>query len=192
MPAVNARPFWDPAFEQACSPRTPSLLFNDWQASTTTPSLTPLSLTKVAQSVGTEDNELPRQETIRGPDAGFKSCMELALDSAANECSLRETIESANSPGCIDEVFESEIHQQLADLNLPLYVTTNFDSFQTLALKAEEARAARRARVDWQGKVKPRKPATGSYDLKPRPSQEGAPRPMHLFGPPTTVRSGWY
>ena len=142
------------------------------------------NLPRVAQFVGTEDNELPRQETIRKLVAGFKSCMGLALDSAANECSLRETIESANWPGCIDEVFESEIHQseihqQLADLNLPLYVTTNFDSFQTLALKAKN-RAARRETVNWQGKVSP-EASHPHYDLKPPPSRE-EPVVMHLFG----------
>jgi hypothetical protein len=137
------------------------------------------NLPRVAQFVGTEDKEVPRQETIRKLVAGFKRATGLRSDPAANECSLSETIESANWPGCIDEEFESGIHQQLADLNLPLYVTTNFDNFMVLALKARN-RTARRETVNWQGKVNP-DASHPQYELKPLPSRE-EPVVLHLFG----------
>jgi len=139
------------------------------------------NLPRVAQFVGTEDNEVPRQETIRKLVAGFKRRMGFKLDPAADECGLCKTIESTNWPRCIGEELESEIHQQLADLDLPLYVTTNFDNFMVQALKAKN-RPARRESVNWQEQVSQSSEAKDPhFDLKPPPSRE-EPVVLHLFG----------
>ena len=138
------------------------------------------NLPQVAQFVGTEDKELPRQETIRRLAAGFKRRMGLELDPAANERNLSETIASSNWPGCTGEEFKSEIHQQLADLNLALYVTTNFDNFMALALKTR-GRPSRRETVKWLEKRVSNYANPPHYDLDPPPSRE-KPVVMHLFG----------
>lgn len=137
------------------------------------------SLPQVAQFVGTKDKRLPRQETIRRLVAGFKRRMGLKFDTAVSERNLSETIESSNWPGCTGEEFKSEIHQQLADLNLPLYVTTNFDNFMTLALKARGCEC-RRETVKWIERMG-NHAHLPHYDLNPPPSP-GKPVVLHLFG----------
>ncbi len=73
---------------------------------------------------------------------------------------------------------ETEIHQQLASLNLPLYLTTNVDNFMTLAPQSEaprQWRVARRQTVEW------REAAATCPDLDPPPSADN-PVVLHLFG----------
>jgi len=137
------------------------------------------NLLRVAQFVGTEDRELPRQEIIRKLVIGFKRSIGLKAGPAGSEISLCETIEAAKWPNGSQELFESEIHQQLADLKLPLYVTTNFDNFMALALRAK-GRVPRREKVNWQGKVSS-EASRPHYDLKLPPSRE-EPVVLHLFG----------
>jgi hypothetical protein len=74
---------------------------------------------------------------------------------------------------------ESEIHHQLADLDLPLYLTTNFDNFMTLALRAR-GREARRETVAWREGTS-QEAERPHHDLDPPPSAE-EPVVMHLFG----------
>ncbi len=75
---------------------------------------------------------------------------------------------------------ESEIHHQLAALNLPLYITTNFDNFMTLALEQVRQAEPRRETVRWRELLK-RDASRPHYDLDPPPSAE-EPVVIHLFG----------
>jgi hypothetical protein len=77
------------------------------------------------------------------------------------------------------ELLESEIHHQLADLELPLYLTTNADNFMTLALQ-QRAPAARQVTIEWR-KTENRDSQPSHYDLDPPPDPE-APVVLHLFG----------
>ena len=72
------------------------------------------------------------------------------------------------------DLFESEIHHQPAELELPLYLTTNIDNFMTLALQAKVGKA-RREVVPW------REPSMQRRDLNP-PCAPDDPVVMHLFG----------
>ena len=70
---------------------------------------------------------------------------------------LSQIIEDAGwSARCL-ELAESEIHHQLAGLKLPLYLTTNFDNFMTLALRSQrgedEEGKVRREVIDWRREV---------------------------------------
>ena len=76
-------------------------------------------------------------------------------------------------------LFENEIHHQLADLDLPLYLTTNIDSFMTLALKAKQRRV-RREVVPWY----PIQSSMDRPDFDPHFSTED-PMVLHLFGADT-------
>ncbi len=49
----------------------------------------------------------------------------------------------------IQTVYENEPHHLLADLELPLYMTTNFDNFMVEALKHNSDRSPRRAGLRW-------------------------------------------
>jgi hypothetical protein len=51
--------------------------------------------------------------------------------------SLSKTIEDAGWSELAQELYENEIHHQLADFRQPLYVTTNFDNFMALALRSK-------------------------------------------------------
>jgi hypothetical protein len=77
----------------------------------------------------------------------------------------------------LSQAFETEIHQQLASLGLPLYVTTNFDNFLTRAIEAKLGGngKVRREPVVW------RIPREEREVLNPPPSADN-PVVLHLFG----------
>lgn len=138
-----------------------------------------LSLPRVTQFWSTTDNRRPRMEAIAALVSRFKSRMGLPSDLAGSVRSLSEIAEITAWSDRSQEQFESEIHHQLADLDLPLYVTTNFDNFMTLALQARVGQA-RRATVAWREKVR-REAGQPRYSLNPPPSSTN-PVVMHLFG----------
>jgi hypothetical protein len=77
----------------------------------------------------------------------------------------------------LSQGFETEIHQQLATLGLPLYLTTNFDNFLTRAIEA---------RLGGKGKVR-REPVVWRTSLEERavlspPPSVDNPVVLHLFG----------
>jgi hypothetical protein len=73
------------------------------------------------------------------------------------------------------DVRENEIHHILADLALPLYVTTNADSFMVEALK-HKGLSPRRVGPRWQPQA-----GTPQYVLSPAPSRD-QPVVLHLNG----------
>ncbi|HKD09182.1 MAG TPA: CHAT domain-containing protein [Bryobacteraceae bacterium] len=86
--------------------------------------------------------------------------------SRISELKLEQWVELASE-------FETEIHQQLASLGLPLYLTTNFDPFLSLALKAQK-REVRDFAIRWRERVE--EPPNMA-----QPSPE-SPVVLHLFG----------
>jgi hypothetical protein len=63
--------------------------------------------------------------------------------------SFTKTVEALNWAERVLAVQENEIHHLLADLNLPLYMTTNFDNFMVEALKHKGCKP-KRAGLRWQ------------------------------------------
>ena len=137
------------------------------------------SLPRVAQFVATIDNRRLRREILRTLSEGFKRRMGLKRDPGDRRRGLVEIIEGADWSSRSLELVESEIHHQLADLDLPLYLTTNFDSFMALALRAR-GRKARRETVAWREGTS-QEAERPHHDLDPPPSVE-EPVVMHLFG----------
>jgi hypothetical protein len=138
------------------------------------------SLPRVAQFVGTLDNRRLRKEYVRTLVTGFKSRLCLPGDPLDRGRTLTEVIASSDWPrGNCQEMFETEIHGQLAGLGLPLYLTTNFDNFMGRALD-DAGRPARRETVKWRETIS-RNAARPHFDLSPPPSPQN-PVVLHLFG----------
>jgi hypothetical protein len=137
------------------------------------------SLPRVAQFVGTVDNRRLRREILGMLAEGFKRRMGLRSEREDRRRGLCEIIEGADWPACSLELVESEIHQQLAELSLPLYLTTNFDNFMALALRSRGLEPQRVA-VAWR-EGSSREAGRPHHDLDPPPSAE-RPVVVHLFG----------
>jgi hypothetical protein len=137
------------------------------------------SLPRVTQFWSTKDNRRPRVEVVTSMASQFRSRMGLPSTPGEPARSLGEIAEQSHWSDRSRELFESEIHHQLADLGLPLYVTTNFDNFMTLALRTS-AGQARREMVKWRDKGR-RDVGQPRFSLNPPPSPK-APVVMHLFG----------
>lgn len=136
------------------------------------------SLPRVAQFVGTLDNRRLRKEIVRAKVAGFTARMGRKADPADRQLSLDQLVASVGWPNG-QQIAEGEMHQQMAELNLPLFVTTNSDSFMTRALQAKNP-AARRETVKWREPVS-QGAARPHFDLDPPPSP-ATPVVLHLFG----------
>ncbi len=95
---------------------------------------------------------------------------------AIGSSTLAEVADSLDWAERFRALHETEIHHQLADLQLPLYLTTNVDSFMVDAL-GDKGFSPRRIGLRW---VQPG--AGGSeYVLTPEPSREN-PVVLHLNG----------
>jgi hypothetical protein len=132
------------------------------------------SLPRVTQFIGTIDNRRLRKQLLSVLVEGFRKRMGLPAAKAGMPQTLSQAIEAADWAKTSLDLFESEIHHQLADLELPLYVTTNVDNFMALALKAKTGKA-RREVVPW------RDPSMQRRDLNP-PFAPDDPVVLHLFG----------
>jgi len=140
------------------------------------------SLPRVAQFACTLDKTVPRKKILRAMIDGFRNRMGLKTVATDQECSLCKILETSNWSDCSQELFENEIHHQLADLQLPLYVTTNLDDFMALALKAKvKDRPVRTETIKWREKTS-RDPNRPHYDLNPPVSPASPPVVLHLFG----------
>jgi hypothetical protein len=137
------------------------------------------SLPRVAQFVGTVDNRRLRRRILSTLSEGFKWRMGLKSAPGDRRRGLAEIIEGADWSARSLELAESEIHHQLADLKLPLYLTTNFDNFMALALRARGL-VPRRETVAWREGAS-QDAGRPHYDLDPPPSAD-QPVVMHLFG----------
>lgn len=134
-------------------------------------------LPRVAQFVGTIDNAHLRKGVVRQLSSGFQRRIGGSTEGLrGRKGELSRVINEAGWPESGREFGETEIHQQLADLDLPLYLTTNFDNFLTQALQAE-GRKVRRESLAWH------QPSNGGpyhdFDLRATPED---PVVLHLFG----------
>lgn len=137
-------------------------------------------LPSVAQFLGTTDNRRLLREVQRIAIEGFHRRLGFKPEPPKARQSLIEVITAADWSNASQQLWESEIHHQLADLRLPLYITTNYDNFLALALGAKRGQPARRIVVDWR--PPPRQDVSRPhYDLNPPPSPED-PVVLHLFG----------
>ena len=132
------------------------------------------NLPRVAQFIGTLDNRRLRKQVLSVLTDTFNKRLGLSANGAGGGRGISHAVEKADWSKLSQEVFESEIHHQLADLELPLYLTTNFDNFMTAALESKAGKA-RRQSVEW------RKVQHERYDLESEPSKDD-PVVLHLFG----------
>ena len=139
------------------------------------------SLPRVAQFIATLDNRRLRKEVVSTLISGFRRRMELpAVPEAEGQGqTLSGVIETTDWSTRAQELHESEVHHQLADLKLPLYVTTNFDNFMTLALR-QQGLEARQITVDWRQRTQ-LGAGLSHFDITPPPDRK-MPVVLHLFG----------
>jgi hypothetical protein len=131
-------------------------------------------LRRVSQFLGTFDPGEMRQRVLDQLTTSLRRYLGSSDGTAAINTLSDLRLDQWNQLG---QAFETEIHQQLATLRLPLYVTSNFDNFMTLALRARlggDARV-RRETVVW------RKPRAERQVLNPPPEADN-PVVLHLFG----------
>lgn len=110
-------------------------------------------LAKVAQFIGFSDAALLRDEYIRLLRRSLFSYLDLKPTKEDRErykeANFSDTAAGLGWAEKVLAVQEDEIHHLLADLPLPLYMTTNVDSFMTEALR-HKGRAPRRMGLRWQ------------------------------------------
>ncbi|MCX6629883.1 MAG: CHAT domain-containing protein [Candidatus Solibacter sp.] len=132
------------------------------------------NLPRVTQFIGTIDNRRLRKQLLSVLVEQFRKRMGLPAVKPGMPQTLSQAIEAAEWAKTSLDLFEGEIHHQLADLELPLYLTTNIDNFMTLALQAKQGKA-RREVVPWRDASMQRR------DLNPPASPED-PVVLHLLG----------
>jgi hypothetical protein len=141
------------------------------------------SLPRVAQFVGSIDEDALRTRLLNMMIQGFLGRMELSAQEGTVTASLSKVIRDGKWLDRSLERLEGELHQQLAELGLPLYVTTNADGFMAQALEAmprPPGHAVRRLSLNWRGELSgdPERP---HWDVDPPLSRED-PVVYHLFG----------
>ncbi len=142
------------------------------------------SLVRVGQFVATHGYAGLCEDMVQSLVAGYRRRMGLPHEPGGPEVSLSQAVASSNWSERVQTLLDGEIHHQLADLHLPLYVTTNFDNFMTLALQAsrpaEERDRVRRVALAWR--EEPTDEAGHEHStLVPPPSGQD-PVILHLFG----------
>ncbi|HSR31383.1 MAG TPA: CHAT domain-containing protein [Anaerolineae bacterium] len=137
------------------------------------------SLIRVAQFISIHDPDVLRDDYLRllqrnlFPYLGLRPTEE--EKQRFRKASFTETAKALDWAERVLAVQENEIHHLLAELPLPLYVTTNPDSFMVEALE-HRGRSPRRLGPRWE-------PRAGSpqYILSPKPSPD-EPVVLHLNG----------
>ena len=132
------------------------------------------NLPRVTQFIGTIDNRRLRKQLLSVLVDQFRKRMGLRNGKPSGPQTLSQAAEGADWANASLARFENEIHRQLADLELPLYVTTNVDNFMALALRAKTGKG-RREVVPWRNTSIERR------DLDPGACAED-PVVVHLFG----------
>ncbi len=136
-------------------------------------------LPQVAQYVASrKKRKLLRLEVVRRLSSGFLRQIGSQVK-ARGRPALSKTLAGVGWQEIGSELAGKAMHQQLAELDLPLYLTTNFDNLMTLALEAQ-GRPARRETIEWRREVEPAAISSGP-DFDPPPASE-APVVLHLFG----------
>jgi hypothetical protein len=137
------------------------------------------NLIRVAQFMAVNDPDLLRDDYLRLLQRSLFPYLDLVPTQEQRRqfrnASLSETIAALNWAERVLDVRENEIHHLLADLDLPLYVTTNADSFMVEALK-HKGLSPRRVGPRWQPQA-----GTPQYVLSPAPSRD-QPVVLHLNG----------
>jgi SIR2-like protein len=131
-------------------------------------------LRRVSQFLGTMDNDEMRPRVLDQLTASLRRNLGSSNGTAKIGGLSDLQLDQWNH---LSQAFETEIHQQLASLGLPLYVTTNFDNFLTRAIEAKLGGngKVRREPVVW------RIPREEREVLNPPPSADN-PVVLHLFG----------
>lgn len=137
------------------------------------------NLPMVTQFIRTIDDYRMRRDVIQTMIAGFRRRMGLAADRRDRRRSLSEVISLSEWSEQVHRLTESPLHHQLAALELPLYLTTNYDNFMTLALAARGL-PGRRETIGWRNDGG-RHTGQTYFDLAPPPSPE-KPVVLHLYG----------
>ncbi|HSM68880.1 MAG TPA: CHAT domain-containing protein, partial [Xanthomonadales bacterium] len=137
------------------------------------------SLPRVAQFIATLDNRRLREQTMRILVSGFMRRMGQKFEPRDHRRKLSELIKDSAWVQNSHEQSESETHHQLAELGLPLYMTTNLDNFMTLALRAQGLAARRETVADQEATRRPFDRLHFDFDPPPSPEE---PVVLHLFG----------
>ncbi len=106
--------------------------------------------------------------------------MGLPSNGQAKDASLSAVAAAANWGAESSRQIEGEIHGVLADLHLPLYITTNCDNFVKLALEQRLQKPVRSCVVDWRKPLQP-DAARPHFDFDP-PATADDPVVLQLFG----------
>jgi hypothetical protein len=137
------------------------------------------NLAQVAQFMAVNDPYLMRDAYLRLLQRSLFSYLGLKPSKEEKQrfraASFTETAEALNWAQRVLDVQETQIHHLLANLQLPLYVTTNADSFMIEALK-HKGLSPRRIGPRWQPQA-----GTPQYILSPPPSRK-EPVVLHLNG----------
>lgn len=141
-------------------------------------------LARVGQFIAAEDNRRLRKRVVQVLTEGFSRRQGQKLDARVARQGLSRMIQSMAWRPPPESPAGGEIHHQLASLDLPLYLTTNFDCFMWAALRStrppEEQNQVRREVVPWRRRLS-RASGSAHYDLDP-PWLDGERIVLHLFG----------
>ncbi|HMN31098.1 MAG TPA: SIR2 family protein, partial [Caldilineaceae bacterium] len=172
-------PFWGPGAPPGLLP-SPAEIAQALAQDNHYPFLDTDDLPRVAQFLGTSDMRRLLREVQRVSIQGFLRRHGLKADAQSSRQRLTEVIAAADWAATSRVLFENEVHQQLADLQLPLYITTNFDNLMALALEARLGHPVRRLVVDWR--QPPRQEVSHPHFDLDEPATADAPVVLHLFG----------
>ncbi len=139
------------------------------------------SLIDVAQYIAIKDPRLLRDKYVQAMQRSLFRYLDITPTREQKRqfrtATLSETVEAIGWSEQVLKVQENEIHHQLAELGLPLYVTTNVDNFMVEALKKKPGVSPRRIGLQWE------QPEAGTpqWVVNPAPSPK-EPVVMHLNG----------
>jgi len=139
------------------------------------------NLPRVAQFVGINDKTRLRNDLIYLLIQGYKKRFGLTEDKKdrRKRKRLSEVIEASQWSTLCQATFATEIHHQLAEFELPIYITTNFDNFMTLALRTKQTKV-RQIDLNWRDLYREDE-STPFEEINPPPSDDN-PVVLHLFG----------
>lgn len=194
-----ARVFWQTLLrrieEGACVPvvgprvhgrwlPTPHQIAQRWAQTNDYPFSDKDNLAHVSQYIDTTGGEdFSRSELLDSLMSEFKARLPQALRPAGRYKTLTELVRAVGWPALSDDN-PNEVHRVLAGLDLPLYLTTNCDSFMYEALAARKGSAARRDWCRWNEDLTTRFPAVTNVE----PDAQ-TPLAYHLFGSDEQIKS---